>query len=154
MATGSCQCGAVTYSLAGEALFTYACHCHNCQKRTGSAFSMGVVAPLDALDVRGELSAWSRVSDRGTTNTRHSCASCGNIIYGTDDSGLGLAKLQAGTLDDTSNVEPDVHMWTTSRQPWVNLPEAAPQFETQPDNPADLLQAALDYRAARGNRQE
>lgn len=43
MATGSCQCGAITYALSGEALFVYACHCHSCQKRTGSAFSMGLL---------------------------------------------------------------------------------------------------------------
>ena len=147
--TGCCQCGATRYRVTAEPLLTYACHCHNCQKRTGSAFSLGVIVPVDTLQVEGELTQWSRVSDAGATNTRHSCASCGNIIYGTDDSGFDLAKLQAGTLDDTSSVEPDVHMWLTSKQPWIELPDGVPGFETQPDDPAELLQAALDYRAAR-----
>ena len=144
---GSCQCGAVTYSVSAEPLFTYACHCHSCQKRTGSAFSMGLVIVADTLQVKGELTPWSRTSDEGNTNTRYSCASCGNIIYGTGESNPELAKLQAGTLDDTSAVEPEVHMWTLNKQPWLTLPTNARQFETQPDDPMELLQAALDYRA-------
>ena len=144
--TGSCQCGATSFSVRAEPLFTYACFCTSCQKRTGSAFSMGLILPVNALDVVGELTAWSRTSDRGQTNTRYSCAECGNIIYGVDDSGMNLAKLQAGLLDDTSGVEPEVYLFARSKQPWVTLPDRARPFETQPDDPMELLQAALAYR--------
>ena len=144
---GRCQCGAVEYTVGAEPLFTYACHCHNCQKRTGSAFSMGLVIATESLQVNGALTAWSRVSDEGNTNTRYSCAECGNIIYGIGDTNPELAKLQAGTLDDTGDVEPDVHMWICRKQPWVSLPEGASTFETQPEDAAALFQAALDYRA-------
>jgi hypothetical protein len=146
---GSCQCGAVSLSVRAEPLFTYACFCTSCQKRTGSAFSMGLIIPADALDVAGELTAWSRTSDRGQTNTRYSCAECGNIIYGVDDSGMNLAKLQAGLLDDTSGVEPEVYLFARSKQPWFSLPDRASPFETQPDDPMALLQAARAYREAR-----
>ena len=103
----------------------------------------------ESLDVTGPLTPWSRVSDEGNTNTRYSCTGCGNIIYGIGDTNPELAKLQAGTLDDTSDVEPDVHMWTRRKQPWVRLPEGASTFETQPEDAAGFFQAALDYRARR-----
>lgn len=144
---GSCQCGAVTYSVSATPLFTYACHCTSCQKRTGSAFSMGLIVATDSLDAVGELTSWSRTSDEGNTNTRYSCASCGNIIYGIGDSSPELAKLQAGTLDNTSAVAPDVHMWTSKKQSWLTLPAGVPCFDTQPEDPMELLQAALAYRA-------
>ena len=80
------------------------------------------------------------------TPLRGSCQ-CGNIIYGIGDTNPELAKLQAGTLEDTRSVEPDVHMWTCRKQPWVSLPEGASVFETQPEDAAALFQAALDYRA-------
>ncbi len=54
-ASGSCQCGQVQLKLTTPPLFTYACHCRDCQKRTGSAFSMGLVVAGDAVDVEGEL---------------------------------------------------------------------------------------------------
>ena len=144
--SGSCQCGAINYAVNTEPLFTYACHCSSCQKRTGSAFSLGLVIATAALQLDGTLTAWSRVSQEGTTNTRYSCADCGNIIYGIGDNAPELAKLQAGTLEDTSAVEPEVHMWTVRKQPWVRLPSRVHQFETPPEDPLALLQAALDYR--------
>lgn len=146
---GCCQCGAVEYTVSVDPLFTYACHCYNCQKRTGSAFSMGLVVSTESLDVRGPLTPWSRVSEEGNTNTRYSCAECGNIIYGIGNTNPELAKLQAGTLEDTSEVEPDVHLWTCRKQPWVSLPEGASAFETQPADAAALFQAALDYQTRR-----
>ena len=49
-AQGSCQCGAIQLTVNSAPLLTYACFCSSCQKRTGSAFSMGLV--VDAV-VRG-----------------------------------------------------------------------------------------------------
>jgi hypothetical protein len=146
--TGSCQCGAITLTVAVPPLLTYACFCNSCQKRTGSAFSMGLIVPTEALEVAGELTSWSRQSDKGTTNTRYSCADCGNIIYGVDDSGMGLAKLQAGLLEDTSEVEPEVYLFARSKQPWVSLPHNARPFDTQPEDPMEMLAAAQAYREA------
>ena len=146
--SGSCQCGAITYTVNAEPLFTYACHCSSCQKRTGSAFSLGLVVTTEALDLKGLLTSWSRTSEQGQTNTRYSCAGCGNIIYGIGDNAPELPKLQAGTLEDTREVEPEVHMWTANKQPWVSLPNRARQFESQPDDALELLQAALEYRKA------
>jgi hypothetical protein len=144
--TGGHQCGAVRYTVT-EPLFTYACHSSNCQKRTGSAFSTGLMVPARALTIEGALTAWSRTSDQGNTNTRYSCAGCGKIIYGIGESHPELAKLQAGTLDDTRAVRPDVHLWTRSKQQWVTLPADTPRFETQPGDALALLQAARTHRA-------
>ena len=145
--TGRCQCGQVRYSVAAQPLFTYACHCSDCQKRTGSAFSMGLVVLTDSLQAQGELTSWSRTSDKGNTNTRYSCAGCGNIIYGVGDSNPELAKLQAGTLDDTQALEPELHIWTCKKQGWVSLPPRARTFDKEPESAAQWLQAAADFRA-------
>jgi hypothetical protein len=140
-AGGSCQCGQVRLTLAAEPLFTYACHCRDCQKRTGSAFSMGLVVMADTVSIKGDLTTWARTSDDGQTNTRYSCASCGNIIYGDSTASPGIWKLQAGLLEDTSGICPGVHIWTCRKQGWVELPPGAAAFDTQPDNLADLLPA-------------
>ncbi len=55
--TGCCQCGAITFSVEAQPLLTYACFCHSCQKRTGSAFSLGLIVPTDALRISGEMTA-------------------------------------------------------------------------------------------------
>lgn len=147
-ASGACQCGGVTFTVTAEPVMHYACHCYSCQKRTGSAFSMGFLVMAESFEVTGEVTPWSRTSDKGNTNTRYSCAGCGNIIYGLGNTTPGMAKVQSGLLDDTSDVEPELHMWTCRKQPWVALPADAPAFDKEADA-MEMLQAALDYRAAR-----
>ena len=44
--------------------------------------------------------------------------------------------VRAGTLDDPSTVSPDVHIFTRSKLPWVNLPDSVPAFEVYYDTNA------------------
>ena len=36
--------------------------------------------------------------------------------------------MRAGTLDDPSAVTPDVHIFTSTKLPWIGLPEGARVF--------------------------
>jgi hypothetical protein len=150
-ATGSCQCGQVQLQLESAPLFSYACHCHDCQKRTGSAFSMGLVCLADGIKISGQLSDWTRTSEDSHTNTRYSCADCGNIIYGASTASEGLWKLQTGLLEDTAELRPEVHIWICRKQQWISLPADVPVYERQPGDLTDLLTAAVDYRGRLGS---
>ena len=57
--------------------------------------------------------------------------------------------MRAGTLDDPSSVAPDVHIYTRSKVPWVELPEGVPAFRAYYD-PAEVWPAESRerYRAA------
>lgn len=44
----------------------------------------------------------------------------------------GLAVVRPGTLEDTSWIRPDAHLWTRSAQRWFILPEGVPRYETEP----------------------
>ncbi|MBV1905233.1 MAG: GFA family protein [Pseudomonadales bacterium] len=148
---GACQCGNVTYALNDNPVMTYACHCSDCQKRTGSAFSMGMIISANSIAIKGALSSWARTSDSGNINTRYSCKSCGNIIYGVGSFTPEVFKLQPGTLDDTSDVSPEVHLWTVSAQPWVSFSGGAPKFDRQPDDPGKILAVATKYRESKNH---
>lgn len=56
---GSCECGAVSYSLTGD-VDIYACHCLNCQTRSGSAFAEHAMVHATQFDCRGATVAYSR----------------------------------------------------------------------------------------------
>ena len=124
---------------------TYACHCSSCQKRTGSAFSMGLVALEASCQIDGALTSWTRVSDNGVENTRYSCAACGNIIYGASPGMESLLKLQAGLMDNRCEISPDAHIWMAAKQTWFTAASNVPQFDEQPD-PLTLLAAAQSYQ--------
>jgi hypothetical protein len=137
--TGGCQCGALRYELLQAPQLTYACHCRDCQHLTSSAFSMGIMLPEPAFRlVAGTPQVVQRTTDSGRTQTRWHCAQCGSWICGGAESGVGWGSVEpvrvvrAGTLDDTSWLQPTVHFWTRSKQPWIVLPDGVQVHETQP----------------------
>jgi hypothetical protein len=127
---GSCLCGAVRYSCSAKPLFTVVCHCADCQKQTGTAFSIVVGVPEDAFEVDGELSVYTTVGEATRQAThRHFCAKCGSPVVSVLDASPEVAFIKAGTLEDRSWLDPETHVWRRSAQPWVAADER-PAFET------------------------
>jgi len=120
---GGCLCGQVRYTCDAEPLFQAVCHCKNCQRQAGTAFSVIVGVPEAALHVTGETASFDDTSDRGTVVKRVFCPRCGSPILSDPEARPGIAVLKAGTLDDTSWLEPKVHVWTESAMAFVKIPD-------------------------------
>ena len=132
--TGCCSCGAVQYELTGEPLFTHACHCTLCQRRTGSAFGLSMIIETGHFKLlSGKPASVEIISDSGNKKYNHFCAQCGTVIYGDSPSLPGLTIIRPGTLDDTSRVTVQAHIWVRSKQPWLVLPDDVPCFEKMYD---------------------
>jgi hypothetical protein len=71
------------------------------------------------------------------------CPACETAVWSTYTR-KNILFVRAGTLDDPSAVEPDVHIFTRSKVPWLMLPETTPSFtsyyDTQKLWPAASLQ--------------
>jgi len=129
--TGGCQCGKIRYEITEVPQLVYTCHCTDCQRITSSAFSLGVALPATAFRLTaGQPRDLQRMPDSGRLNTRFVCPDCASWVN-TLPRG-GVIRVRAGTLDDTSWVRPTRHIWTRSKQPWVNLGEGDEIFEGQP----------------------
>jgi hypothetical protein len=48
---GGCLCGQVRYSVKADPAFVGVCHCKNCQKQTGTSFSVLIGVPKSALSI-------------------------------------------------------------------------------------------------------
>jgi hypothetical protein len=119
---GRCLCGGITYTCsAPEPVLTAICHCADCQRSSGSAFSVVVGVPHDSLHFTGdEPKVYDTMGeDRGELAHRSFCGTCGSPIMSTLDDMPGLALLKAGTLDDASWLQPGLEVWTGSAQPWA-----------------------------------
>ena len=128
---GRCLCGDIEYSLGEDPLTLYACHCTDCQRGTGSSFSLSMIVRREALEiVRGQPEQFSVEMDDGRIKGAHFCSRCITPLWG-ESSVTGLAVLDPGTLDDTSWLRPVGHIWTRSAQPWVSIPEGALSFSEQ-----------------------
>ena len=136
------------YRLGSEPLFVHCCHCLNCQRQTGSAFVINVLIEADRVELlAGEPQPVDVARDDGSSQTIHRCPDCQVAVY----SAYGSPKVlfvRAGTLDDPSAVEPDVHIFTRSKLPWVELPESVPAFDVYYDSKALWPPASLERLAA------
>jgi hypothetical protein len=104
MMTGGCLCGAVRYRAATR--------------------------PSRAVVCSGEMKTYETRSDESGRWIRlHFCPRCGTTLYSTWQEDRGEIALLAGTLDDTSGVKVDRHVWTRSKQHWLELPPGAQAFE-------------------------
>lgn len=130
---GGCLCGAVRYRADGEPAMVAICQCTHCQRQSGAAYSVNVGIAKGSLQFSGDLPA--TYEDRGSSGLpvhRRFCAKCGSPIFSQVDSSPQLDWLKAGTLDDTSWVQPQAAVWCASAQPWVRLPAELPQFAQNP----------------------
>jgi len=128
--TGQCLCGQVKYQLSNPPLVTGVCHCKNCQRQAGSAFStLAAVAKAD-FDLRqGQLKLYQD-DDTASGNPvqRFFCGDCGSPVYSAIDSQEDRIFLKTGTLDDNTNFMPQFHVWRDSKQPWVTLDDNVPSM--------------------------
>ncbi len=141
--TGGCHCGALRYELSAPPLMIYNCHCTNCQKITGSAFTVSATVLEGALSFTKGAPArveWS--ADSGNRRFGLFCGGCGSRVANGQIPSIGMLSLRAGTFDDISWVEPVGDIWTKSAQKWVKLLPL--QAEGQPGDYAPFLEA---YRA-------
>ncbi|MBH67244.1 MAG: hypothetical protein CMM58_02715 [Rhodospirillaceae bacterium] len=131
--SGKCQCGAVRYKIIGEPITAHACHCKDCQKRSGSAFGLSLVFRTDAFTFTGELESYRRIADSGFRLTQYFCPKCGNTIFSENERRENAIVLHPGTLDDTKWFKLNRLIWTSRAQSWCPLPEGFEMFkESQP----------------------
>jgi hypothetical protein len=143
---GGCACGEVRYRLTSEPLIVHCCHCLNCQRQTGSAFVVNVLIETERVElVAGEPQPIS--VPRGSKKQKiWRCPTCQIAVF-SQYTTPKLRFVRAGTLDDPSSVEPDVHIYTRSKLPWVELPESTPAFRSYYDTDKVWPAASLERLA-------
>ncbi len=128
---GACACGGVRYRLIGTPIVVHCCHCRFCQRMSGSAFGLHALIERERLSLCGEIAP-----EPVTTPSAHPrgqiwqrCPRCRVAIW-SEHAELGprIRIINVGTLDRAQSLTPDVHCWTASRHPWVQIPEGIPAF--------------------------
>ena len=135
---GGCLCGATRYRVApGLRLAPYACHCTDCQTRSGSAFGIQLGVAEADLVVTGPTIEGRHQQPSGAIARIVACRDCLTRLYTTNDRRPGIVNLRAGTLDTSASLVPAFHVWTASRQPWIVIPDDVPALEGQPADVAE-----------------
>ena len=133
---GRCACNTVQYQIDRPPMFIQACHCTCCQRETGSAFvinaiiessNVHVTSSTQPVDVKTPCAS-------GDSQRIQRCPICCVALWSYyPQAGPVLAILRIATLDKVKDskfaLKPAAHIFTSTRQPWLDLGREIPQFE-------------------------
>lgn len=124
---GGCTCGAVRYRMTGPPLIVHCCHCTWCQRETGSAFALNAYIEAERVTLlrgRPELVLTPSASGKGQKIAR--CPACRVAVWSHyPGAGDAICFVRVGTLDKAGLLPPDIHIYTSTKQPWVVIPAGA-----------------------------
>ena len=156
---GGCACRAVRYRLTSAPLFVNCCHCRWCQRETGSAFVLNAMIEAERVVLlQGAPEVVDTPSQSGKGQKISRCPTC-RVALWSNYAGAGDAVrfVRVGTLDDPDRHAPGIHIFTSSKQPWVVIPPGVPAvaeyYDREKHWPAESLarrEAMLARRAAAG----
>ena len=118
----ACSCGQLHLTVEGEPSRVWACHCVECQRRTGAVFGNMARFNREQVTVNGTATAWKRTGGTGKALTSHFCPTCGSTVYFETEAFPGIVAVAVGNFADPNFPAPGVSVWEQSRHSWVALP--------------------------------
>ena len=150
---GGCFCGVIRYRLTDTPLFVHGCHCRDCQKQTGGPFAVNALIERSCVElVSGEPVRTEMATGSGRPHDIHRCPDCQTALWSDYGRREVLVFLRAMTLDTPESCPPDVHIFTRSKVPFIDLPDGARAFEVFYDMQAEWPAASLIRFDALGTR--
>ena len=125
---GGCTCRALRYGMTTKPLIVHCCHCRWCQRETGASFALNALIESDrVILLSGAPEEVDTPSASGKGQRIVRCPRC-HIAVWSHYAGAGdaIRFVRVGTLDHPDLLPPDIHIFTSSKQPWVALPPGAP----------------------------
>jgi hypothetical protein len=119
--TASCRCGQLTAECTGEPFRISVCHCLDCKRRSGSAFSFQARWTEEQVRITGEHKSWEFVPDSGNLTRFHFCPHCGITIAYSNEGFPGTLAIPAGTFADPNFPAPRVSVYEERKHDWVEI---------------------------------
>lgn len=117
-----CACGAVTLACRGDPIRTSACHCRNCQSRSGSAFAAQARWPAEAMTVTGDTRTFQLTGDAGGVATFRFCTACGVTCWFSASGQPGVVAVPIGLFADPHALpRPSYSVYESRKWDWVSV---------------------------------
>lgn len=100
------------------------CHCLACQRRSGSAFAAQARFPPGRVEITGQSSTYTRVSDDGEARTFSFCPQCGATVFYVCGPEPDTVAVPLGAFADPAFPAPTRSVWESRMHPWATVPTA------------------------------
>ena len=121
MIEAKCSCGAIALSLPGPTKLVAACHCIDCQRRTGAPFGVGAFYPAEVVTISGTPNEYVRAAESGGKVRSYFCADCGSTVYWKADNLPAMIGVAVGAIADCSFPPPIKSVFERSKHAWVEI---------------------------------
>ena len=121
MTDAQCRCGAVRLSVSGQPKTVVACHCLDCQRRTGAPFGAGAFYPTEAVASSGAATQYTRVADSGGKVHSFFCPTCGSSVYWKADNLPGFIGVAIGAFAGAEAPAPAISIFEQSKHAWAQI---------------------------------
>jgi len=147
---GGCTCRQVRYRMASTPLIVHCCHCSWCQRESGAAFALNAMIESDRVQLlQGDVVVVDTPSNSGKGQRISRCPKCLVAVWSNyAGAGDALCFIRVGTLDDPKALPPDVHIFTASKQPWMQIPPGTPAVAEYYKSAEIWSKQSLERRAA------
>jgi len=136
--------------MVSKPMFVHCCHCRWCQRETGASFALNAMIEADRVELlQGEVVVVDTPSNSGKGQKIARCPRCYIAVW-SNYAGAGDAVrfVRVGTLDEPDRLPPDIHIFTSSKQPWVVLPATTPAVAEYYKSSELWPKESLERRAA------
>ena len=128
---GSCLCGAFRFAMAGPLGPVGLCHCDNCRRANGTAFSANCRVPRASFRVLTDESSL-REYQSSPGAWKLFCGTRGSPAYSRVDRDPDFVRIRLGTLPRETHVSIVAHVWVGSKAAWDRISDDLPCFEEGP----------------------
>ena len=97
------------------------CHCHDCQRRSGSAFAAQARFKSGDVVISGEERVWEAVAESGNVAVFHFCPTCGATAYYQAGPDSGLIAVPVGAFADNSFPPPNYSVYEGRKHAWLDI---------------------------------
>ena len=115
--SGACACGVVTVAAEGDPGTVSMCHCAQCQRRTGSSYSIHADFTRDAVLVEGATNMHARAGDTGCMITFHFCPVCASTVHWDVEAMPDMVGIPTGLFADPAFPPPTTSIFVPQKMP-------------------------------------
>ncbi len=129
MSSGSCLCGAVSFTATLPSKWVAHCHCTRCQRAHGAPFVTWAGFAASQVAVAGAESLRWHVSEQG--GSRGFCGNCGSPMFFKSERWAGELHIARALFHAPIDREPQAHVFDETRVPWVHLADDLPRKRSE-----------------------
>ncbi len=123
MHKGSCLCGKVAFTIAGDLTPPNACHCGQCRKQSGHLWASSVTHQDNLSFTADETLRWYRASDIAK---RGFCSACGSFLFWQHNDEDTIA-ISVGSLDEPTGLKLAQHIFVADKGDYYDIQDDLPQ---------------------------